>query len=328
MPVVQAVDIDDRRPPPFRLPALVNRGDVARRLAAIDDMDIDDAGEDEPAADGAADLGDDIHRQVLAGGAAQQGAGGAPPLAIGRAVVPPTRRDDRPLAPDVDASVDAASVDEFRTENRKVEKSRIDTTPAPDRSVRDVDGRALRDQDVDGTAGRDRVVDRNNDLHDDRHDDPERADDGSSALSRVRAAAAVPSHVRLPGDGPGSVSYAADDWRGNIKGITRRVDGRVYRPRDSDATDIPAAPTCGPAPLEATPDPVLPGLTPAGPVRRTPASAEVGPGQTDADEHADEDHRVSRLGRAARVGVVVLLVAILVVLFFYGPKIDEWWHNR
>jgi hypothetical protein len=73
---------------------------------------------------------------------------------------------------------------------------------------------------------------------------------------------------------------------------------------------------------------VLPGLTTAGPVRRTPASAEVGPGQTDADEHADEDHRVSRLGRAARVGVVVLLVAILVVLFFYGPKIDEWWHNR
>jgi hypothetical protein len=180
-----------------------------------------------------------------------------------------------------------------------------------------------------------------------RHGDPDAAGPagGGQAASgsggeasrgaRVRAAATVPARARVlrPDgvEGPGTVSYTADDWRGHIKGAPARADAHVYGASPATGGDSPTThrdargSVSVPAPTPPAP--------PAGPTGTTtsnaaatiePATHRAGPkhGQGTA---ATPEKPVSILDWAARIGLLGALIAIFVLLFIFGPRISQWW---
>lgn len=156
----------------------------------------------------------------------------------------------------------------------------------------------------------------------------------ASRGARVRAAATVPARARVlrPDgvEGPGPVSYTADDWRGHIKGTPARADAHIYGASPAmggDSTTHRDARGSGSVPAPIPPGP------PAAPTRTTtpnaattiePATHRAGPkhGQGTAATAAKP---VSILDRAARIGLLGALIAIFVLLFIFGPRISQWW---
>jgi hypothetical protein len=288
MPAVQAVGITTDRPPPFQLPVLDNRGDVAARLAAIDSMIADDA-------DGGSPAGD----TRLA------------PASIARAnadahVNRPPRVPETVSRARTDASADAhraaarvRAVGTSAVGTSAVETSAVGTgagTIGTGRSDADRAGTDNGTSPADG--GPDRAV-------------PTTANEAAGDGARVRAAVTVPAHARmLRPDGVAAaapVSYAADDWRGHIKGAPARADAQVY--------GAPGGPTSAGAGAGSSAAVSAP-TTRAGDAP-TPAVAN--------SERGTAAKPVSMLDRAARIGLLGLLLAIFVLLFIFGPKISQWW---
>ena len=315
MPAVQAVGIATDRPPPFQLPMLDNRGDVAARLAAIDSMITDDA-------DG------------------WSVAGEMPPPPVPAARTNPDASTNRPprtpergsgTRSDAPADVHRAAARVRPAGTSAVSTSPVGTgtigigstgpggsgigTGRSDADRTRPDRRASQAAAAD--AGPDRAV-------------SPPANEAAADGARVRAAATVPAHARMlrPGSGPGlapaPVSYAADDWRGRIKGAPARADAQVY--------GAPGGPTSPDPGAESSAAFSVPN-TRAGDAM-TPAVANKAGGSAAPARHGRASERaraaeaakpVSILDRAARIGLLGALLAVFVLLFIFGPKISQWW---
>jgi hypothetical protein len=269
MPAVQAVGITTDRVPPFQLPVLDNRGDVAARLAAIDSMIIDDA-------DGGSIAGDTPLAPVSAARANADALANRPP------------RISEP-GPRIRAD---ASADAHRAAAR----------------VRPVGSSAVGSSDL--------AV------------PPTAANEAAGDGARVRAAASVPAHARMrrPDGVPAAapVSYAADDWRGRIKGAPARADAQIYGAPGGSRSQGPRASLA--AGLSVPNTRAGDATTPAAANSERGAAAPAGHGRAaERTRAADAAKPVSMLDRAARIGLLGGLLAIFVLLFIFGPKISQWW---
>ncbi len=312
MPAVQAVGITTDRPPPFRLPVLDNRGDVAARLAAIDSMITDDA-----------DRGSLAGETPLA------------PASIARAnadaLASRAPREPEPGSwTRTNASADANRV---AARVRPVGISAVGTSA--------LGTSALGANAVQTGAGGSGTGRSDADLtRPERGTSPAGAADDRPNLAaprtanaagdgaRVRAAATVPAHAQLlrPDGVPAAapVRYAADDWRGHIKGAPARADAQVY-----GALGGPTSLGAGASSSAAS---SLPDTRAGDATTPSVANGERGttapPGHGRAKERtqaAEAAKPVSMLDRAARIGLLGGLLAIFVLLFIFGPKISQWW---
>jgi hypothetical protein len=298
MPAVQAIGVVTDRPPPFRLPVLDDRGDVAARLAAMDSMIIDESGRRATSGD------------VPTGPASARRADGD------------TISDRPPRTPETafPASAGAASAEAAKSaigisavSNSTVGMSAV-SNGAVGKAVAGAGGRH-RDPGVEGVtsvaSGRVVPADASNNAGREGGEAPRGA--------RVRAAATVPARARmLRPDGvqaAAPATYTADDWRGHIKGTPARADAHVYGAAGGPASAMPAEAILT-TPFTGT-------TTPTG-----DSSEHRMSGRREATaraESAETAKRVSILDRAARIGLLGALLAIFVLLFIFGPKISQWW---
>ena len=288
MPAVQAVGITTDRPPPFHLPVLDNRGDVAARLAAIDSMITDDAD------DGS-----------LAGDAA--------PAPASMARVNADALTDRPLRvpetlsrPRTGASADAhrAAARVRPAETSAVSSSTVSSSTVSSGAVgTGADGTGAGGMGM-GQSGA-----------------------GDEARVRAAATVPAHVRMLRPDGAPAtaSVSYSADDWRGHIKGAPARADAQVYGAPGGPPSPRPGAgsPAAVSVPTARAGDATAPAVVNGEGASATPA----GHGKSTERVRAKEPKPVSMLDRAARVGLLGGLLAIFVLLFVFGPKISQWWAN-
>jgi hypothetical protein len=307
MPAVQAVGVATDRPPPFHLPVLDNRGDVAARLAVIDSMITDDADDASLARD-----------PTLA--PASIARANADALADRLLRVPETPPRARPGA-SADAHRAAARVRPVGTSavgTSAVSSSGVGTGAGGIGAERSGVDRPRPDRGISPATAADRgphvAV-------------PPTATKAAGDEARARAAATVPAHTRMlrPDGAPATapVSYSADDWRGHIKGAPARSDAQVY-----GAPGGPTSPRAGASSSAAVSVPTAragDATTPTVVNGARGTAAAAGPGKSTERVQAKEAKPVSMLDRAARIGLLGGLLAIFVLLFIFGPKISQWW---
>jgi hypothetical protein len=349
MPVVQAVGLGSDRHSPFSLPTLVNRGDVAARLAAIAAMD--DGAADAPAGATHAPAGVEPSTMADAPAAtAKPVADVAPrPAAVGRAavgraaVVAP--RIDEPADIAIPRQPDAASAATEPSPTDEADATSVEapvdaTAPgvtAPDMTAA---GLTAPDMTAPGVTAPEKAP-------------PARGSARVGGSRPARGAAAVPTRAHPPAtEAPHVTSYADDDWRGHIKGAGHRTDGRVYtataEPPNAGAeppstaapaptkppppTTPPSAPTTTPVPLALAtariPTAPLRSASDRDDVADVPAMATAPASSAEEEESEHAPKHLSVADRLARIGVVLVIVAIFVVLFLLGPKINQWFSGH
>ena len=157
---------------------------------------------------------------------------------------------------------------------------------------------------------------------------PATANEAAGDGARVRAAASVPAHARMlrPDGVPAAapVSYAADDWRGRIKGAPARADAQIYGAPGGPTSPVPGASLS--AGLSVSNTRAGDATTPAAANSERGTATPAGHGRAMERTRAAETAKpVSMLDRAARIGLLGGLLAIFVLLFIFGPKISQWW---
>jgi hypothetical protein len=300
MPAVHVVGITTDRPPPFHLPVFDNRGDVAARLAAIDSIITDDA-------DGGA-LADDAPLGTASIARAN---------ADGLANRPPASETASRARTGGSADAHRAAARVRPVGNSAVGNGAVGTSAVGIGTGRSDADRTRPDRDTSPAA----VADGRPDLA-----VPPRANEAAGDGARVRAAAAVPARARmLRPDGVAAaapVSYAADDWRGRIKGAPARADAHVYGVSGGPTS---AGPGAGSAAVSVPAARAGDATTPVANIKRGTV-APAGRGKaTQSAQGTDTSQPVSMLDRAARIGLLGALLAIFVLLFIFGPRISQWW---
>lgn len=307
MPAVQAIGIADDRPPPFRLPMLNDRGNVAARLAAIDSMIIDDP-DGHPSTGGAASVS-----PARASARPAPNASTAPTAPTApTASIAPTRAMTSPGGNETAATSSAGSALRARPDGgahaigqgeqstQSGEASRgarvraAATVPAHVRLLRPdgVDGPTPVSYTADDWRGRIKGA-------------PARADSRVYRAVSDRSGESAPAH----GTARGSAT---------VSGQPATVSG-TYAPNEG----LSASKATPPAPNGSTPNPAP---ADAATETRPPSNSAVAThGPTAGAARAKP---VSILDRAARIGLLGGLLAIFVLLFIFGPKISQWWSTR
>jgi hypothetical protein len=289
MPAVQAIGIADDRPPPFRLPMLNDRGDVAARLAAFDSMIIDDPDAD-PSTGGAANVSTARPPAPTAPTAPMTSRDGNESVATSS---PSGTRGAR-----ADGDAHAIGQGEQPTESGEAPRgARVRaaaTVPAHVRLLR-----------ADGVGGPTPVSYTADDWRGRIKGAPARADAHVYGAASDRSGGSAPAHLTARGSA-------------TVSGPPATVPG-AYAPSEG-----PSAPKEGPsAPSGSAPHPAP--ADAATEARPASDSAVAMHGPTAGAARAKP---VSILDRAARIGLLGGLLAIFILLFIFGPKISQWWSTR